>query len=74
VKTEIIDAELCAIHVRVPRETELGLKAIARAERESMATVIRMALRQTVARGGIESVALLRAAVSQPASLESVDA
>jgi predicted transcriptional regulator len=74
VKTDIIDDELCALHVRVPRATEAGLKAIARAERESMATVIRMALRQTVARGGVENVALLAAAVSHPSTRESIEA
>jgi hypothetical protein len=53
-----IDNEICAVHVRISRETESGLKAIARKERESMATIIRAVLRQTVARGGIESLAL----------------
>jgi predicted transcriptional regulator len=50
-----IDDEICAVHVRISHETELALKAIARKEQESLATIIRASLRQTVLRGGVET-------------------
>jgi hypothetical protein len=70
VKTDTIDNELCAVHVRVPRATEIALKAIARQERESLATIIRASLRQTAIRGAVE----LAFAGIAPSIRESVDA
>jgi hypothetical protein len=36
--------------LRIPREIEVGLKAIAEREGESMATIVRASLRNTIAR------------------------
>ena len=47
--------------VHIPVAVETGLKAIAAREGESMATIVRAALRQTVARGGIDGLALFAA-------------
>jgi predicted transcriptional regulator len=66
-----IDDEVCAVHVRISPETEAGLKAIARKERESLATIIRASLRQTVLRGGVETAFFAGVA---PSVRQSIDA